>query len=64
MKKATKYEVEYPVTPVVSEPVAAYGMRSEVSNSPRFTSRNDIKLAIEGEELLNRLRPRIKSLFK
>lgn len=64
MKKATKYDEEYPVVPVVAEPMAVYGTRDGVRNCPKFISRNDIKSAIEGEELLNRLRPRIKSLFK
>ena len=64
MKKTTKYDVEYPVTPLVSEPMGAYGIRNEVSDRLKYTLRNDIKSVIEGEELLNRLRPRIKSLFK
>ena len=52
------------MTPIVSEPVVAYGYRRDTVNTQNVILRNDINTAIDGEELLSRLRPRIKSLFK
>ena len=48
---------------VAKEPDVAYVSSHKVSciNSKE---RNDIERAISGEELLNRLRPRIKALFE
>jgi len=64
MKKIKKYQIEDSGTPIVAEPVIAYGSRSEADICRNYASRNDMKAAIDGDELLNRLRPRIKSLFK
>ena len=59
-----RYQDENPMTPIVSEPVVAYGYRRDTVNTQNVILRNDINTAIDGEELLSRLRPRIKSLFK
>lgn len=64
MKKIKKYQIEDSGTPIVAESVVAYGSRHEVNVCHNYASRNDMKAAIDGDELLNRLRPRIKSLFK
>jgi len=64
MKRINRYQEENPKTPVVAEPVVIYGVRSEVDDYHEIASRNDINSAIDGEELLNRLRPRINSLFE
>lgn len=64
MNKTNRYQDEKPMTPIMAEPVVAYEARSETRNSQERVLRDDIHSAIDGEELLNRLRPRIKSLFK
>ena len=47
----------------VSEPVVVY---TGNENNPNIVTegRDDIRRAISGEELLSRLRPRIKALFE
>ncbi len=64
MTKIKEYQIKDSGTPVVSEPVVAYGSRSKTDVCRNYAERNDMKAAIDGDELLNRLRPRIKSLFK
>lgn len=48
---------------IASEPVVTYGAVRDISINTIAKSRDNINQAITGEELLNRLRPRIKSLF-
>ena len=52
------------ITPIVDEPNVAYETRGNVFDSQNHVLRDDIHSAVDGEELLNRLRPRIKSLFE
>ena len=52
------------ITPIVDEPNVAYETRGNVFDSQNHVLRVDIHSAVDGEELLNRLRPRIKSLFE
>ena len=48
---------------IASELVVTYGAVRDISINTIAKSRDNINQAITGEELLNRLRPRIKSLF-
>lgn len=64
MKRINRYQEESPKTPIVAEPVVTYGVKNELNDFRKCASRNDMNSAIDGEELLNRLRPRIKSLFE
>ncbi|MBO5015114.1 MAG: hypothetical protein J6C92_04800 [Bacteroidaceae bacterium] len=64
MTTDNRYQEEEPITHIVSEPTVVYEVKSEVNEYREKKSRNDIHSAIDGEELLNRLRPRIKSLFE
>lgn len=64
MSKINRYQEKEPITHIVAEPTIVYGIKNEVNECREYTLRNDIHSAIDGEELLNRLRPRIKSLFK
>lgn len=64
MKRINRYQEESPKTPIVAEPVVTYGVENELNDFRKCASRNDMNSAIDGEELLNRLRPRIKSLFE
>lgn len=64
MNKTNRSQDENPMTPIMAEPMVSYGVRSETRNSQKHVLRDDIHSAIDGEELLNLLRPRIKSLFK
>ena len=63
-QKNQKYPQETTTYTVVSEPAIAYGMKRESIVCQEHSSRNDILRAIDTEELLSRLRPRIKSLFE
>jgi len=64
MESNNKYsEIEKPC-PVVSEPAMVYGIRRENSGKSDYSLRNELKSAITGEELMTRLRPRIKTLFE
>ena len=63
-KEYSTYQEETPQRSVVSEPVIVYGVKQEKIEYQEHTSRNDIMRSIDAEELLNRLRPRIKSLFE
>lgn len=64
MSTINRYQKEEQITHVVSEPAVVYEVKAEVNELREQTSRNDIHSAIDGEELLDRLRPRIKSLFE
>lgn len=46
----------------VGEPVVAY--TNNKGGSAAVKARDDVRRAISGEELLNRLRPRIRELFQ
>lgn len=59
MDKPKAYKEQELVQQKAREPMVAYGSTNVV-----MESRDDIKSAISGEELLNKLRPRIKALFK
>lgn len=59
MGKSKAYKEQEPMQPKVSETMATYRNSDIV-----IGNRDDIKFAITSEELLNRLRPRIKALFK
>lgn len=54
-ENAVKYQIPEQEVGIVSEPAAINYI---------INRRSDISRAITGEELLNRLRPRIESLFK
>lgn len=64
MSKINRYKKKEPITPIVAESTVVYGVKRDVNECQGGDLRNDIYSAIDGEELLNRLRPRIKSLFK
>jgi len=64
MNKTNRYQDENPMTPITAEPMVVYETRTEIENVQKLVLRNDMNSAIDGEELLSRLRPRIKSLFK
>ena len=64
IKKVDEYQINDTKTQIVSEPVVAYRVQGETNILNNCTLRDDMKSAIEGEELLNRLRPRLKFLFK
>ena len=64
MESNKKYsEIENP-RPIVSEPAMVYGIRREYSDKSDYSLRNELRSAITGEELITRLRPRIKTLFE
>ena len=64
MESNNKYsEIENP-RPIVSEPAMVYGIRRENSDKLDYSLRNELRSAITGEELITRLRPRIKTLFE
>lgn len=54
MSKTKAYKEQEPAQQKASEPFVAYGANVVTGN------RDDVKSAITGEELLNKLRPRIK----
>ena len=62
MKKNKPYKEQEPMVPNVGEPVVVY---TGNENNPNIVTegRGDIRHAISGEELLDRLCPRIKALF-
>lgn len=51
-------------SPVVSEPSVTYFVQNDVNTCLEHVPNSDMESAVDGEELLNRLRPRIKSLFE
>lgn len=61
MSKSKAYKEQEPIQQKASEPIVAY---SKIDSDIVTGERNDIKSAISGDELLNRLRPHIKALFK
>ncbi|NVK95149.1 hypothetical protein HU824_18655 [Bacteroides sp. L10-4] len=63
MRKIKPYKEQEPMASNVSEPVVVY---TGNENNPNIVTegRDDIRRAISGEELLSRLRPRIKALFE
>lgn len=63
MNKVKSYKKQELIEEEVGEPIVAYA-GDEESLAAVAEKRDDIKCAISGEELLNRLRPRIKTLFK
>ena len=60
--KNKPYKEQEPMVPNVGEPVVVY---TGNENNPNIVTegRDDIRHAISGEELLDRLCPRIKALF-
>ena len=62
MRKIKPYKEQEPMVPNVGEPVVVY---TGNENNPNIVTegRDDIRHAISGEELLDRLCPRIKALF-
>lgn len=63
MSKVKLYKEIKEESQVVSEPMVAY-IDNKVGTDTVMGERDDIEIAVSGEELLNRLRPRIKALFK
>ncbi len=63
MSKVKLYKEIKEESQVVSEPMVAY-IDNKVGADTVMGERDDIEIAVSGEELLNRLRPRIKALFK
>ena len=61
MGKSKVYKEQEPILQKVSESMAVY---SKIASGTVTSERDNIKLAISGEELLDRLRPRIKALFE
>lgn len=63
MRKNKPYKGQEPMVPNVGEPVVVY---TGNENNPNIVTegRDDIRRAISGEELLDRLCPRIKALFE
>ena len=59
MGKSKAYKEQEPKQPKVSEAMTTYRNSDIV-----IGNRDDIKFAITSEELLDRLRPRLKALFK
>ena len=54
MKKIKEYQIKDSRTSVVAEPVIAYGSKNEVNVCRNYASRNDMKAAIDGDELFRR----------
>lgn len=63
MGKSKAYKEQKPVKLNASEPIVAY-TSNKIDSDFVMGERDNIESAISGEELLNRLRPRIKALFK
>lgn len=63
MKKNKPYKEQEPIAPNVGKTVVVYTGNENNSNIVT-EGRNDIRRAISGEELLDRLCPRIKVLFE
>lgn len=61
MGKFKVYKEQEPIQQKASESFVAY---SKIDPSIATRERDNIKSAISGEELLDRLRPHIKALFK
>ena len=61
MGKSKVYKKQELIQQKASESLAAY---SKIDSSIATRKRDNIESAISGEELLDRLRPRIKALFK
>lgn len=61
MSNSKTYKEQEPVREKAGEPIVTYAS-NKIGIAGR--ERDDIRCAISGEELLNRLRPRIKALFK
>ena len=62
MRKIKPYKEQEPMVPNVGEPVVVYSV-NEIYRNIVSEGRDDIRHAISGEELLDRLCPRIKALF-
>ena len=63
MKKNKPYKEQEPIAPKVGETVVV-NTGNENKSKIVTEGRNDIRRAISGEELLDRLCPRIKALFE
>ncbi|WP_455608376.1 hypothetical protein, partial [Bacteroides rodentium] len=63
MSKVKPYKETKEESQMVNEPMVAY-IGNKVVADIVMGERADIGIAISGEELLDRLRPRIKALFK
>ncbi|MEL5892853.1 hypothetical protein AAE250_20270 [Bacteroides sp. GD17] len=63
MSKSRAYKEQESKRQEVNEPMVAY-TKCKINSGITIGERDDIGGAISGEELLNRLRPRIKALFK
>ena len=63
MNRVKPYKKQELTEEEVREPIIAYASDEE-SFATIAEKRDAIECAISGEELLNRLRPRIKTLFK
>ena len=63
MKKNKLYKEQEPMVPNVGEPVVVY---TGNENNPNVVmeGRDDMRRAISGKELLDRLCPRINALFE
>ena len=63
MRKIKPYKEQEPMVPNVGESIVVY---TGNENNPDIVTkgRDDIRCAISGEELLDRLCPRIKVLFE
>lgn len=62
MSKSKLYKEQKTMEQTVGEPVVAY--TNNKGGSAAVKARDDVRRAISGEELLNRLRPRIRELFQ
>lgn len=62
MGKSKAYKEQKPAQQNASEPIVAY-TSSKIDSDLVIGERDNMESAISGEELLNRLRPRIKALF-
>ncbi len=63
MNEIKPYKKRESIKENVGEPIAAYTSNKETL-AVKTGRRDDIECAISGEELLDRLRSRIKTLFK
>lgn len=63
MSKSKTYKEQEQVRQKAGEPIATYAS-NKIGVGIAGRERDDIRCAISAEELLNRLRPRIKALFK
>lgn len=63
MSKSKLYKEQRTMEQTVGEPVVAY-TNNKGGSAAAVKARDDVRRAISGEELLNRLRPRIRELFQ